>query len=82
LNQALDAGTNPPSVQAILAPVQDWIAGGKLLGAGGGGFVAFVVAPEKRQALREKLKDLIEVDVKVAAPGSRIVVYEPDSEVR
>jgi hypothetical protein len=53
-----------------------------LLGAGGGGFVAFIVAPERRQALREKLKDLIEVDVKVAAPGSRIVVYEPDSEMR
>lgn len=53
--------------------------GGKLLGAGGGGFMAFVVPPDKRQAVREKLAGLIEVGIKVNAPGSRIVVYEPDA---
>lgn len=39
LNQALDAGTNPPAVAAIFNRVEDYLAGGKLLGAGGGGYM-------------------------------------------
>jgi galactokinase/mevalonate kinase-like predicted kinase len=39
LNQALDAGTNPPAVQAILAKIDEYLAGMKLLGAGGGGYM-------------------------------------------
>ena len=40
LNKRLDAGTNPPAVQAILNEVGNEIAAGKLLGAGGGLFAA------------------------------------------
>ena len=39
LNQALDDGTNPPEVQRILKPLEDWVGGMKLLGAGGGGYL-------------------------------------------
>ena len=39
LNQRLDIGTNPPIVQAILNRVSDYVAGTKLLGAGGGGYL-------------------------------------------
>ena len=31
--------------------------GGKLLGAGGGGFMVFFVEPEKREQVRERLKN-------------------------
>jgi len=41
LNQRLDVGTNPPEIQALLKPVEDYLAGCKLLGAGGGGYVIF-----------------------------------------
>jgi galactokinase/mevalonate kinase-like predicted kinase len=41
LNQRLDSGTNPPEIQALLEPVQDYLAGCKLPGAGGGGYVLF-----------------------------------------
>lgn len=41
LNCALDSGTNPPEVAAILDRVADWTTGAKLLGAGGGGYVVF-----------------------------------------
>ena len=41
LNQRLDSGTNPPEIQALLNPVQDYLAGCKLPGAGGGGYVLF-----------------------------------------
>jgi D-glycero-alpha-D-manno-heptose-7-phosphate kinase len=51
--------------------------GGKLLGAGGGGFFLFFVEPGKRQTLRQALRKLIQVPVEIGSPGSKIVVYEP-----
>jgi galactokinase/mevalonate kinase-like predicted kinase len=39
LNQRLDAGTNPPQVQAILDRIGDHACAAKLLGAGGGGYL-------------------------------------------
>lgn len=52
--------------------------GGKLLGAGGGGFVLFYVEPEKQNTVRERLAHLTEVSFKVDRTGSKIVVFEPD----
>lgn len=52
--------------------------GGKLLGAGGGGFMLFFVAPEKRAALRDRLKKLLCVPFKFSKRGSEVVVYEPE----
>ena len=52
--------------------------GGKLLGAGGGGFMLFVVKKEDRPAVREALKDLIHVSFSFDDGGSKIVVFEPD----
>jgi D-glycero-alpha-D-manno-heptose-7-phosphate kinase len=52
--------------------------GGKLLGAGGGGFMALFVERDKQRAVRESLGKLIEVSYDVDTVGSRIVVYEPD----
>jgi D-glycero-alpha-D-manno-heptose-7-phosphate kinase len=51
--------------------------GGKLLGAGGGGFVAFLVPPARQAAVRERLRKLVQVDVDIDHAGSTIVVYEP-----
>ena len=56
LNQALDSGTNPPAVQAILAPLQDYLLGGKLLGAGGGGFLLLMAKDlEAAHRIRQQL---------------------------
>jgi D-glycero-alpha-D-manno-heptose-7-phosphate kinase len=52
--------------------------GGKLLGAGGGGFMVFFVEPDKREKLRERFKHLIQVSVDIESEGSKIVVYQPD----
>ncbi|MEL3889871.1 kinase [Ferrovibrio sp. MS7] len=52
--------------------------GGKLLGAGGGGFMVFYVPQGCRDAVRAALAPLIEVQVNVDMSGSKIVVYEPD----
>jgi D-glycero-alpha-D-manno-heptose-7-phosphate kinase len=52
--------------------------GGKLLGAGGGGFMLFFVPPEHRDALRKRLKNLLCVPMKFSNRGSHVVVYEPE----
>jgi len=52
--------------------------GGKLLGAGGGGFMLFFVPPERREALRERLKKLLCVPFEFSNRGSHVVVYEPE----
>jgi D-glycero-alpha-D-manno-heptose-7-phosphate kinase len=52
--------------------------GGKLLGAGGGGFMLFFVRPERREALRERLKKLLCVPFRFSSKGSQVVVYEPE----
>jgi len=53
-------------------------AGGKLLGAGGGGFMMFLVNPEKREAVQERLRNLIQVAVGIDSEGSKIVLYQPN----
>jgi D-glycero-alpha-D-manno-heptose-7-phosphate kinase len=52
--------------------------GGKLLGAGNGGFMLFFVPPERREALRIRLKKLLCVPFSFSSKGSEVVVYEPE----
>jgi D-glycero-alpha-D-manno-heptose-7-phosphate kinase len=54
--------------------------GGKLLGAGGGGFMLFFVPPERREALRVRLKKLLCVPFSFSNRGSHVVVYEPEQQ--
>lgn len=57
LNQLLDAGTNPPAVQAIVEKVQDLCLGLKLPGAGGGGYLYMVAKdPEAAGRIRALLQ--------------------------
>lgn len=51
--------------------------GGKILGAGGGGFMLLFVKPELQSKLREALKDLIHVPFRFENSGSRVVLYQP-----
>jgi D-glycero-alpha-D-manno-heptose-7-phosphate kinase len=52
--------------------------GGKLLGAGGGGFMLIFAEPHTHGRIREALRGLIEVSFDIGSPGSRIVMYEPN----
>lgn len=52
--------------------------GGKLIGAGGGGFVLLFVPPEKQGQVRQRLEGLLEVSFKFENLGSRIVLYQPE----
>lgn len=52
--------------------------GGKLLGAGGGGFLLFYVRPEKQDSVRKALSNLMEVPFKFERSGTRVVYYTPE----
>lgn len=51
LNQALDPGTNPEAVEAIIRRIDDYCLGYKLPGAGGGGYL-YMVAKDPEAAIR------------------------------
>lgn len=51
--------------------------GGKLLGAGGGGFMLFFAPPEKHAIIKEKLKDLMFVPFKFDDQGCQIILFSP-----
>lgn len=53
--------------------------GGKLLGAGGGGFLLFYVCQEKRESVMEAMKDLLFVPFQFEDGGTRIIHYTPES---
>ncbi len=48
--------------------------GGKLCGAGGGGFLLFVVEPERQASVRAAMSDLMEVPIRHEVHGSQIIV--------
>lgn len=49
--------------------------GGKLVGAGGGGFMLFCVPPERQEAVREALSEVVWVPVKFEREGSKIIYF-------
>ena len=66
LDQMFDAATRAGAI------------GGKLLGAGGGGFMLLFVRPEDQPRVRAALGNLIAVPVKFEMSGCRIVLYQPN----
>lgn len=51
--------------------------GGKILGAGGGGFLLIFAKPEDQEKVRESLRDLVHVPFGFDTEGSRVVLYQP-----
>jgi D-glycero-alpha-D-manno-heptose-7-phosphate kinase len=56
--------------------------GGKLTGAGGGGFLLLFVPPEKRASVLSALKSQIHVPFAFESAGSQIIFYEPGVDYR
>lgn len=52
--------------------------GGKLLGAGGGGFLLFYVQPDRKALVRAAMKDLMYIPFKFEDGGTRVIHYTPE----
>lgn len=52
--------------------------GGKLLGAGGGGFIVFYVTPEKQAAVMDAMKDYMYIPFSFEDGGTRVIHYSPE----
>ena len=53
--------------------------GGKLLGAGGGGFTLFYVPKQFQKAVKEELSDLLLVPFRFEGEGTSVIYYVPES---
>ena len=76
--QLADGVTTPAIDEIYTAGCEAGALGGKLLGAGGGGFIVFVVRPQNQSKVRERLKNLIHVSFQFDTDGSRIIVSDPE----
>ena len=53
--------------------------GGKLLGAGGGGFLVFYVQPEYQESVKKAMSELMYIPFKFEDGGTRVIHYSPES---
>jgi len=53
--------------------------GGKLLGAGGGGFLIFYVQPEKQKQVMKAMKNLMHIPFRFDNEGTTIIHYSPET---
>lgn len=53
--------------------------GGKLLGAGGGGFLLFYVCPEKQETVRQVMSELMYIPFRFEDGGTQVIHYTPES---
>jgi D-glycero-alpha-D-manno-heptose-7-phosphate kinase len=54
--------------------------GGKLLGAGGGGFILFFVPPDRQEKVRQQLSRLIHVPFAFESSGSQIIFFDLEED--
>jgi len=79
LKRSLSKKVSTPQIDKIYETgIKAGAIGGKILGAGGGGFILFFAKPENHSKIRERLKNLVHVAFHFDDVGSKIVVYEPN----
>ena len=79
LKRSLTDKISTPDIDCIYeAAIKAGADGGKLLGAGGGGFVLFFVRPELQHKVKKALKGILNVPFRFETTGSQIIFYEPD----
>ena len=75
-----NAVSNPHVDELYDLAVSAGASGGKLIGAGGGGFLLLFARPERHQAVRESLSSLIHVPLNFEFSGSQIIFYDQEED--
>ncbi|PIU03189.1 kinase [Candidatus Shapirobacteria bacterium CG08_land_8_20_14_0_20_39_18] len=80
LKRSLSEKISTPEIDNIYETAcREGALGGKILGAGGGGFVLFFAKPEDQPNIKEKLKKLLHVPFKFENSGSTIIFNSSSS---
>lgn len=82
LKKQTGAKISTDSIDTLYAKaIENGALGGKLLGAGGGGFLLFYVEPDRQEAIRLALEELMYVPFKFENEGTRVIYYTPETYV-
>lgn len=80
LKRQTGAAVSTDSIDGLYAKgLEAGALGGKLLGAGGGGFLVFYVQPEYRESVRKAMQDLLYIPFEFETGGTRVIHYTPES---
>lgn len=81
LKKSLSSAITNSKIDELYAlAMKNGALGGKLLGAGGGGFMLFFVPEENRSNLSKALRNHLQIPFRFDYEGSKIIVYEPDRQ--
>lgn len=79
LKRSLTDKISTPYIDYVYeAAVKAGATGGKLLGAGGAGFILFFADPELHASIKENLRGLLHVPFRFENLGSQIILYESE----
>lgn len=68
------------SIDALYARgIEAGALGGKLLGAGGGGFLVFYVQPDKQESVKKAMSDLMYIPFEFENSGTQVIHYTPET---
>ena len=77
LKRSLGQGVSNNEIDEIYATaLRSGAVGGKLLGAGGGGFLLVFAAPENHAVLKVKLNNLLEIPFRFERSGSQVIFFD------
>ena len=76
LKRGISSGISTDSIDGLYAKgIEAGALGGKLLGAGGGGFLLFYVEEDKSEAVAKAMEDLLYVPFQFENSGTRVIHY-------
>ena len=80
LKRSLESSITPTFIDEIYSKgIHAGALGGKLLGAGGGGFIIFYVNPEYKQSVLDALKNFLVVPFKIDFNGTQLMYSKSQS---
>ena len=80
LKRGITSKVSTDSIDAIYdKAIKAGATGGKLLGAGGGGFLLFYVEADKQKNVHEPQEDLLYVPFEFETAGTQVIHYTPES---
>ena len=79
LKRGIGSGVSTDSIDAMYAGAKNAGAlGGKILGAGGGGFLLLYAEPDAQESVRAAMSDLLEIPFRFEDGGTRVLYYAPE----